>query len=73
MAYKPGDRVRTTVDAPAAWEDAYSAPAGTLGTITNHFPPKHGMSHGYGVRLDDDPTGLSAHYDASELAPEEGT
>jgi hypothetical protein len=62
--YQVGDRIRTTVDAPAAWEGAYSAPAGTLGTITD-------TKHGYGVVLDDDPDQLPAHYTADELAPAE--
>ncbi len=63
-SYKPGDRVRTTVDAPAAWEGAYSAPAGTLGTITD---TKYGPS----VVLDTDPDQLPAAYTSAELAPED--
>jgi hypothetical protein len=60
-----GQRVRTTVDAPAAWEGAFSAPAGTLGTIVN-LPGRYGS---YGVLLDGDPDQLPADYSADELAP----
>lgn len=63
MAFSIGQRVRTTVDAPAAWEGAFSAPAGTLGTIDS-VPRQYG---GYGVLLDGDPDGLPADYKADEL------
>ncbi|MFE7462356.1 hypothetical protein ACWFMI_24780 [Nocardiopsis terrae] len=66
--FQPGDRIHTTVDAPPAWEGAWGAPVGTLGTITNHYPPKHSPRHGYGVLLDGDPDQLPAYYDANELA-----
>lgn len=62
--FRIGQRVRTTVDAPAAWEGAFSAPAGSIGTIASQ-PNPYG---GYGVLLDDDPSGLEAAYDADELA-----
>jgi hypothetical protein len=64
MTFRIGQRVRTTVDAPAAWEGAFSAPAGTLGTICC-LPAEHG---GYGVVLDGDPDSLPADYRADELA-----
>lgn len=63
MTFTDGQRVRTTVDAPTAWPGAFSAPTGTLGTITG--PP--GKFGGYGVVLDGDPHRLPAHYDADEL------
>jgi hypothetical protein len=65
MAFRIGQRVRTTVDAPAAWEGAFAAPVGSMGTIAS-LPSPYG---GYGVLLDDDPSGLEAAYDADELAP----
>lgn len=64
--YRIGQRVRTTVNAPGAWPGAFAAPAGTLGTITR-LPL--GPNWGYGVTLDDDPSGLAASYDANELTP----
>jgi hypothetical protein len=60
--YRVGDRIRTTVDAPAVWEGAYAAPAGTLGTIID---TKYGPS----VMLDTDPHRLPADYSANELEP----
>lgn len=69
--FQLGDRVRTTVDAPSAFEnprdvyEAFSAPAGTPGTITS-LPREYG---GYGVLLDGDPNQLPADYAANELAP----
>ncbi|MFG2328289.1 hypothetical protein ACGFMM_01550 [Streptomyces sp. NPDC048604] len=59
-----GQRVRTTVNAPGAWPGALDLPAGSLGTITRQ---PFGPSWGYGVTLDDDPSGLAASYDADEL------
>jgi hypothetical protein len=59
-----GQRVRTAVNAPAGWTGAYSAPAGTLGTIANS---EGGGS--YGVLLDDDPDQMPASYTAAELRP----
>ncbi|XVV34987.1 hypothetical protein ACQPXT_13465 [Streptomyces sp. CA-100214] len=67
MTYAIGDRVRTTVDAPAAWPGAFSAPAGSLGTIDG-LP---GRYDGYGVVLDSDPNKMPADYEESELAPAE--
>jgi hypothetical protein len=64
MPFRIGQRVRTTVDAPAAWEDAFSTPAGSLGTPAS-LP---GPYSGYGVLLDEDPSGLEAAYYADELA-----
>ena len=64
MAFRIGQRVRTTVDAPAAWEGAFGAPAGTLGTISG-LPGQYG---GYGVVLDGDPDQLPASFDEDELA-----
>ncbi|MET9073805.1 hypothetical protein ABZX95_16895 [Streptomyces sp. NPDC004232] len=61
--FRIGQRVRTTVDAPAAWEGALSVPKGSLGTIAS-LPSPYG---GYGVRIDDDPSGLEPAYDADEL------
>ncbi|MBE4735714.1 hypothetical protein [Streptomyces caniscabiei] len=65
MPFHIGQRVRTTVDAPAAWEGALGAPAGTLGTITG-APGRYG---GYGVLLDGDPDRLPADFGEAELAP----
>ncbi|SIO86956.1 hypothetical protein [Nocardiopsis sp. JB363] len=59
-AFRPGDRVRTL---PTDDE----TPAGSLGTVTEHYPRRPGFLDGYGVLLDDDPTGLSAHYDTHEI------
>jgi hypothetical protein len=61
-AFLPGDRVRTL-----STDDV--TPAGSLGTVTEHYPRRPGFLDGYGVRLDDDPTGLSAHYDTHEIEP----
>lgn len=62
MTYSPGDRVVTTVDSPAAWDGGYSAPAGTLGTITH-------TEYGCSVVLDTDPDQLPAAYTNDELKP----
>lgn len=64
MTFHVGQRVRTTVDAPAADGFDYSAPAGSLGTITDVFDT---FGEAYGVLLDEDPDQLSAHYAADEL------
>lgn len=61
-SFEVGQRVRTTVDAPAAWEGAFSAPAGSLGVITG--PPGQ-YSPDYGVLVDGDET--PAAYHPSEL------
>jgi hypothetical protein len=66
MGFVIGQRVRTTEDAPSGWEGAFSAPAGTLGTITGL--PTGEFCNGYGVLLDGDPDQLPAHYAADELA-----
>jgi hypothetical protein len=63
MTFRIGQRVRTTVDAPAADGFTYSAPAGTLGTITSR-PDSFGY---YGVKLDGDPYDLDASYKADEI------
>ncbi|KIX76578.1 hypothetical protein SF23_16465 [Streptomyces sp. MBRL 10] len=65
MAFASGQRVRTTVDAPAAWDGAFSAAAGTLGTIANG-PDSFDT---YGVLLDGDPDHMPASYRAQELRP----
>jgi hypothetical protein len=66
VPYAIGDRIRTTVDAPAAWPGAWAAPAGTEGTITG-LPIGTGTN--YGVVLDGDPNQLPAAYEPHELAP----
>lgn len=63
MTFRIGQRVRTSVDAPAMEGFDFGAPAGTLGTITG-LPGEFG---GYGVLLDGDRHELPAHYDADEL------
>lgn len=65
--FAKGQRIRTTVDAPAAWEGAFAAPAGSLGTIDG-LPNGHGGG-GYGVLIDGDPDGMRLAYDEDELAP----
>jgi hypothetical protein len=62
--YTVGQRVRLTVDFLPAWPQAFSAPAGTLGTITS-LPAS--ALNGYGVQLDGDPSGLSVAADAIEF------
>lgn len=64
-AFTPGQRVRTTVNAPAAWPGAYGAPAGTLGTIAG----LDSTGTAYDVVLDGDPDALPASYDSDEIAP----
>ncbi|MFF3620082.1 hypothetical protein [Streptomyces sp. NPDC002467] len=59
-----GQRVRLTADFLPAWPQAYSAPAGTLGTVVSL--PKQPL-HGHGVLLDEDPTGLPVAVDSREL------
>lgn len=63
--YRIGQRVRTTVNAPAGWPGALNTPAGTLGTIHNG-PETNGT---YGVLLDGDPDQMPAAYTADELTP----
>lgn len=63
MTFHIDQRVRTTVDAPAAEGFEFSAPAGTCGTITG-LPTEYG---GYGVVLDGDPDALPANFRADEL------
>ncbi|MFH9957336.1 hypothetical protein ACH4OX_24425 [Streptomyces roseolus] len=62
--YRIGERVRTTVDAPAGWTGAFSAPAGTLGRIVNGPTP---WGEFYGVLLDGDPDNMPSSYSADEL------
>lgn len=64
--FQVGQRIRTTVDAPAGWEGAFAAPAGSLGTIDG-LPGQRGS--GYGVLIDGDPDGMPLAYDEDELAP----
>ncbi|PJN24042.1 hypothetical protein [Kitasatospora sp. CB02891] len=52
---KLGDRVRTTVPVTVTWPSAWTAPAGTLGTIESGPPTVAG---GFGVVLDGDPDGF---------------
>jgi hypothetical protein len=66
MQFRIGQRVRTTVDAPAAWEGAFAAPAGTAGTIVG-LPDRYGS---YGVVLDGDPHHLAAGFREDELGEE---
>ncbi|MFE5591479.1 hypothetical protein [Streptomyces sp. NPDC056549] len=63
MAFTVGQRVRTTVNAPTAWDGAFGAPVGTLGTIDSG-PDKFGS---YGVLLDGDPNQMPASYHGNEL------
>jgi hypothetical protein len=65
---RPGQRIRTLVNAPAGWDGAFSAPMGTLGTVDSG-PGQFGQ---YGVLLDGDPDRLPASYDACELEPSGG-
>jgi hypothetical protein len=65
MTFHHGQRVRTTNDAPAGWDGALSAPAGSLGTIANG-PDRSGA---YGVLLDCDPDQMAASYWPDELTP----
>ncbi|MFJ6608164.1 hypothetical protein [Streptomyces lydicus] len=67
MKFRLGERVRTTVDAPAGWPGAFSAPAGTPGTITS-LPAVLGS---YGIALDGDPDGMPAAYEAGEFTSAE--
>lgn len=64
--FQVGQRIRTTVDAPAGWEGAFAAPVGSLGTIDG-LPARYG--EGYGVLIDGDPDGMSLAYDEDEFAP----
>ncbi|GAA2985090.1 hypothetical protein [Streptomyces fulvorobeus] len=64
MIFTLGQRIITTVDAPAAWPGAHSAPAGTGGTITG-LPTT--AADTYGVLLDGDPDQMPAAYWADEL------
>lgn len=57
-----GQRVRTTVNAPALWSGAPAAPIGSLGTVT--ALPGNGDS--YGVALDVDPE-MPASYRPDEI------
>lgn len=63
MNFRIGQRVETTVDSPAAWDGAFSAPVGTPGTIVN----EDGTS--YGVLLDGDPDSMPASFGPDELSP----
>lgn len=62
--FKMGVRVRTTVDSDPGWEGAFSAPAGTLGTVAILL-----KGGGYGVLIDGDPDRLPAHYTSDEIEP----
>ena len=63
MTFTVGQRVRTTVNAPAGWAGGFSARIGTLGTIDSG-PDRFGS---YGVLLDGDPDQMAASYTADEL------
>lgn len=65
MPFHVGQRVRTTIDLPAGWPGGFSAPAGTLGTVTSLASPRCG----YGVVLEGDPSGWEVAYDTFELTP----
>ncbi|MET7795711.1 hypothetical protein [Streptomyces decoyicus] len=67
MTVRIGQRVRTTVDAPAGWPGAFTAPAGTLGTIAS-LPAVLGS---YGIALDGDPDAMPAAYEVDEFASAE--
>lgn len=68
-----GQRVRTTIDLPGGWPGAFSAPAGTLGTIASLLERDArggGRFDGrYGVLLDGDPSGAEVVYDSHALTP----
>lgn len=66
MRFRIGQRVRTTVDAPAGWEGVFSAPEGTGGVIESHNP----SWASYGVVLDGDPDRMPAAYAEFELTEE---
>ncbi|MFC8332757.1 hypothetical protein [Streptomyces olivaceus] len=53
------------MDAPASWPGAFTAPAGTEGTVTG-LPVPPGTS--YGVTLDGDPDAFPATYEPGEIA-----
>lgn len=62
--YAIGRRVRTLVDAPAAWPGAFAAPAGTEGTVTGlPIPP----DTSYGVTLDGNPDAVPSAYEPGEI------
>lgn len=69
-----GARVRILVDLPSAWPDdpdpdmSFGVKAGHLGTVTYIFTK---FSTGYGVLLDNDPSGLSCYMSPDEIAPHE--
>lgn len=65
MAFTAGQEVKTTVNAPAGWEGALSAPAGSIGVITG-VPDRPGSTT-YGVLLAHDPDQIPANYNESEL------
>ncbi|MFB7496064.1 hypothetical protein ACFC09_15455 [Streptomyces sp. NPDC056161] len=64
MAHEIADRVRTLIDLSAGWPGAFSAPAGTEGTVTG-LPIAPGTS--YGVVLDGDPDQFPASFEPDEI------
>lgn len=62
--FTTGQRVRTTVNVPAGRAGGFTAPAGTLGTVTRGRDD----ADSYGVLLDGDPDRRPAQYFADELA-----
>jgi hypothetical protein len=66
MQFALGQRVRTTVDAPAAWPGALNTPIGSLGTITM-LPTTY--SDTYGVVIDHDPHKMPLTYEPHEITP----
>lgn len=66
MRFRAGDRVRITVEAPAAREGAWGAVPGNVGVITR----VSSFAGCYGVLLDNDPEQLSAAFRDRELEPE---
>ncbi|MGW9371209.1 hypothetical protein ACWGVR_14500 [Streptomyces xanthophaeus] len=63
MTFHTGQRVEITVNAPAAWDGAFSAPAGTLGTVVSE------SAGAYAVLLEGDPESLPASFGPDELCP----
>ncbi|MBL0777350.1 hypothetical protein G6541_08315 [Streptomyces albidoflavus] len=62
MTHTIGQRIRTTINLVPMWEGGFSAPAGTLGTVTG-LPVGPGDS--YSVVIDGEPDAmpLSLHPD----------
>lgn len=63
MTFRTGQHVETTVNAPAAWDGAFSAPAGTPGTVVSK------SAGSYSVLLEGDPDSLPTSFGPDELRP----